>query len=53
MIKAYSNAAYREELRSFPNGKWDDRVDASSRAAMILSSAKLPIRINPALLEDI
>jgi hypothetical protein len=29
----------REELRSFPNGKYDDQVDASSRAHMVLSTS--------------
>jgi phage terminase large subunit-like protein len=45
------NAAYRNELRSFPYGKYDDQVDASSRAHMVLTAAKLPMRINPAVLE--
>ncbi|MGO9419053.1 phage terminase large subunit [Roseiarcus sp.] len=37
-------AAYRDELKSFPNGRFDDQVDASSRAFMEISgsSAKLP-----------
>jgi predicted phage terminase large subunit-like protein len=30
--------AYREELRAFPHGKYDDQVDASSRAFMELSA---------------
>ena len=32
MINGDWNAAYREELRAFPNGKFKDQVDASSRA---------------------
>ena len=53
MIVGDWNAAYKEELRSFPNGKWDDQVDASSRAHMVLTSPKLPIKIDPRLLEDV
>jgi len=30
--------AYKDELRSFPNGKFDDQVDASSRAFMELTA---------------
>jgi predicted phage terminase large subunit-like protein len=33
--------AYREELRAFPHGKYDDMVDASSRAFMELTSDSL------------
>jgi predicted phage terminase large subunit-like protein len=40
------NAAYREELRSFPNGKHDDQVDASSRAHTVLSASSGGIRIS-------
>jgi predicted phage terminase large subunit-like protein len=29
--------AYRDELRAFPHGKYDDQVDASSRAFMELT----------------
>ena len=36
MIDADWNAAYREELRAFPNGKFKDQVDASSRTFMAL-----------------
>ena len=32
MLKGDWNKAYIEELRNFPNGKHDDRVDASSDA---------------------
>ena len=32
MINGDWNAAYREELRALPNGKFKDQVDASSRA---------------------
>jgi len=47
------NAAYREELRAFPYGKYDDQVDASSRAHMVLTSARLPMRISDKVLERI
>ena len=32
MLRAPWNEPYREELRLFPNGSYDDQVDASSRA---------------------
>ncbi len=32
LLRGDWNAAYKEELRGFPNAKWDDQVDASSRA---------------------
>lgn len=32
MVRSPSNDAYINELRMFPNGKFDDQVDASSRA---------------------
>jgi len=53
MIKADWNGAYREELRAFPYGKNDDQVDASSRALMVLTSTKLPMRISDKVLERI
>lgn len=31
MLRGDWNAKYREELRGFPNAKWDDQVDASTR----------------------
>lgn len=40
MIVGDWNATYKEELRSFPNGKWDDQVDASSRAHMVRQSSR-------------
>lgn len=46
MIRGDWNAAYREELRAFPFGKHDDQVDASSRALMVLSSGRAPMRIS-------
>ena len=48
MIEGGWNSAFREELRAFPNGRWDDQVDAASRAHMVLTSGKPPLRINPA-----
>jgi predicted phage terminase large subunit-like protein len=38
--------AYREELRAFPHGKYDDQVDASSRAFMELTAVR-PMDISP------
>jgi hypothetical protein len=42
--------AYREELRAFPHGKYDDQVDASSRAFMELSAHE-GINVSPEFLE--
>jgi predicted phage terminase large subunit-like protein len=42
--------AYRDELRGFPNAKYDDQVDASSRAFMELTAARGPMRIAPSIL---
>jgi len=53
MIPGDWNAAYREELRAFPYGKYDDQVDASSRAHMVLTASKLPMRISDRVLERI
>jgi len=39
-------AGYLDELRSFPHGKYDDQVDASSRAFMELTGAA-PIKWTP------
>jgi hypothetical protein len=33
-------------LRSFPYGRFDDQVDASSRAFMTLLETRLPMRIS-------
>jgi predicted phage terminase large subunit-like protein len=46
LIKGDWNAAYREELRGFPFSKHDDQVDASSRAHMVLTSGRAPMRIS-------
>jgi predicted phage terminase large subunit-like protein len=51
MIKGDWNAAYREELRSFPFGKHDDMTDASSRAHMVLTSSRAPMRISQAAVD--
>jgi predicted phage terminase large subunit-like protein len=42
---------YREELRSFPHGKYDDQVDASSRAFMELSAVRGPMTVSAEVLE--
>jgi predicted phage terminase large subunit-like protein len=51
MLSAPWNAAYKDELRSFPFGKFDDQVDASSRAFMVLMAGgrKSLAEINAAL----
>lgn len=36
MVRGSWNAAYVEELRTFPNGRYTDQVDASSRAYELL-----------------
>jgi predicted phage terminase large subunit-like protein len=42
--------AYREELRAFPHSKYDDQVDASSRAFMELTAAPGPMVISPVVM---
>ena len=42
--------AYRDEMRSFPHGKYDDQVDASSRAFMELTAAPGPMKIAPEIM---
>jgi predicted phage terminase large subunit-like protein len=51
MITAPWNAAFREELRAFPYGKFDDQVDACSRAFMTLLESKPPMRISQAAVD--
>ena len=51
MIVGDWNAAYRNELRSFPYGKYDDQVDASSRAFMELTSGRAPMVIAKEVVE--
>jgi len=50
MIVGDWNQAYREELRAFPYGKFDDQVDASSRAHMVLTSGRQPMKISDSVL---
>ncbi len=50
MIEGGWNAAFREELRSFPHGRHDDQVDAASRAHMVLTAGKAPMRISDSVL---
>ncbi len=45
--------AYRDELRSFPNGRFDDQVDASSRAFMELTAAPGPMVIAPEVMRRV
>ena len=53
MLRGSWNAAYTAELRSFPNGTWDDQVYASSRAfnRLLLIAGKM--RITKKLLSKI
>ena len=51
LIKGDWNSAFREELRSFPFGKHDDMVDASSRAHMVLTSTRMPMRITQSVVD--
>ncbi len=54
MINGDWNAAYREELRGFPNGKYCDQVDASSRAfAALVEKHRQPMRFSRQLLNAI
>ena len=44
------NAPFIAELRGFPHGKFDDQVDAASRAFSVLTATKGPMVINKAAL---
>lgn len=52
LVQAPWNRAFLDELRDFPAGRWDDQVDALSRAfGMLLTAA--PMNINRAAIERI
>jgi phage terminase large subunit-like protein len=54
MVAGDWNAAYREELRAFPNGKYADQVDASSRAFMaVVEKHRKPVVFSKELLDAI
>ncbi len=54
MINGDWNAAYREELRGFPNGKFKDQADASSRAfAALVERHRKPMVFSRELLDAI
>lgn len=53
MVKARWNAAFIDELASFPSGNKDDQVDALSRAFSMVGLRPPPIRIDPGLLARI
>jgi len=44
---------YRDELRSFPHGKYDDQVDASSRAFMELAGAAAPMAFHAPVVNSV
>lgn len=46
MVKAAWNRTFIDELSGFPAGTKDDQVDALSRAFMVLSEARGPMRIS-------
>lgn len=50
MVKAKWNAAFIDELGSFPSGSKDDQVDALSRAFSMVGLRPPPIRISPEFL---
>jgi predicted phage terminase large subunit-like protein len=49
MLRADWNERFKSELRSFPSGKWDDQVDAFSRAFNELLTRNV-MKINPDLI---
>ena len=54
MVSGDWNAQYREELRAFPNGKYCDQVDASSRAfSALVEQYRKPIVFSKELLDAI
>lgn len=53
MLRGDWNAKYREELRGFPNAKWDDQVDASSRAFNRLLEIAAKMRITKTVLDKV
>ena len=53
MIEGPWNASFREELRAFPFGRHDDMVDAASRAFMVLTSGRAPMRISDSVMRSL
>ena len=53
MIEGPWNASFREELRAFPFGRHDDQVDAASRAFMVLTSGRAPMRISDSVMRSL
>ena len=53
MIEGPWNASFREELRAFPFGRHDDMVDAASRAFMVLTSGRAPMRISDGVMRSL
>lgn len=51
MVRGEWNYALKHEMRHFPNSKYKDQVDASSRAFMVLSGRKPSMLITPELLQ--
>jgi len=51
LLRGDWNVKYKEELRSFPSGTYDDQVDGSSRAFNRLLEIAGKITINPNLLK--
>lgn len=53
MLRGDWNAKFREELRGFPNAKWNDQVDGLSRAYNRLLEMAGRMRINPNLTKKV
>lgn len=51
MIRAEWNGPLISEMRNFPNGKFDDQIDAMSRAFNEISNARGPMKISDAFLK--
>ena len=50
IVRGDWNLEFINELRNFPNGKWDDQVDALSRAFMTLTARRGPMVISEELM---
>jgi predicted phage terminase large subunit-like protein len=53
MLKGGWNQALIDEMRMFPNGKYDDQIDALSRAFSVIGLERGPMKISAEALASI